>query len=104
MEDGKGLGRLIPPLADADYLINHQEHIACIIRYGLKGEIYVNGQFFNQEMPGEKALSDFEINNIINYINHSWGNEIGFKKLPETQIELEKCDSLKIFFSEHIRQ
>jgi mono/diheme cytochrome c family protein len=104
MEDGNGLGKLIPPLAESDYIKNNQDHLACIIRYGIKGEIIVNGIIYNQEMPGEKVLTDFEINNIINYINYSWGNQIGFKKLPETQLELENCDSLKIFFPEHVRQ
>ncbi len=65
MVDGKGLANLIPPIVHSDYISNEDHQIACIIRYGMEGEITVNGVKYNAEMPGFKELSDFEIANII---------------------------------------
>ena len=91
MEDGSGLQGLIPPLAQADYLQKYPEKLPCIIRYGLKDTIIVNGQTYSQEMAGIPELNEVEIGNIINYINHAWGNENPF--VPPKQIEeyLENC-------------
>ena len=91
MDDGSGLGGNIPPLANADYVRNSQEQIACIIRYGMEGEIMVNGRTYNQAMEGIPQLTDFEITNIINYINHAWGNDYGVVKLADVRSRLENC-------------
>jgi len=91
MEDGSGLAGLIPPLAQADYLKENQLYTACIIRYGMEGEIQVNGKTYNQAMDGIGELSEFEITNIINYISHAWGNEYGVVKLENVRAELEAC-------------
>ena len=75
-DEGQGLRRVIPPLAKADYLADHQEDLPCIIRYGMKGEITVNGVSFSYPMGANLELTDVEITNIINYINRSWGNDL----------------------------
>ncbi len=92
MEDGSGLGQLIPPLAGADYLREHNLETACIIRYGLVDSIVVNGkQYGEQPMAGIKELSDFQIINIMNYINQAWGNDYGFVKLADVRDQLSTC-------------
>ena len=91
MADGTGLGGNIPPLAGADYLASEQELISCIIRNGQAGQIVVNGVTYDEEMPGVPDLTDFQIANIINYINHAWGNDYGFVKVEDIRTELENC-------------
>ncbi|MBK8706435.1 MAG: cytochrome c [Saprospiraceae bacterium] len=91
-EDGKGLKALIPPLAGADYLKQHQDELACIIKYGISSKIKVNGVEFEQPMPGVPQLSDFEITNIINYINQAWGNDYGYVKIAYVRKSLKVCD------------
>jgi mono/diheme cytochrome c family protein len=91
-EDGKGLKALIPPLAGADYLQQHQDELACIIKYGISSKIKVNGVEFEQPMPGVPQLSDFEITNIINYINQAWGNDYGYVKIANVRKSLKICD------------
>ena len=61
MQDGAGLRGLIPPLANADYLKNNQESLACVIRYGLKGTIIVNGKEYNTQMAGIPEINDVQI-------------------------------------------
>jgi mono/diheme cytochrome c family protein len=92
MEDGAGLTGTIPPLAGADFVRDRQEELACIIRKGMEGEVVVNGVAYNQPMAGIPELTEFEIANVINYINQAWGNDYGYIKLQTIRDGLEKCD------------
>jgi hypothetical protein len=91
MDDGTGLQGVIPPLAHADYVAQNQGKLACIIRYGMEGEVVVNDTIYNQEMAGIPQLTDFEITNIINYINHSWGNDYNYMQYADVKKALEEC-------------
>jgi len=92
MEDGTGLIGNIPPLAGADFVRDRQEELACIIRKGMEHEIVVNGETYNQPMAAIPQLTEFEIANVINYINQAWGNDYGYIKLQTIRDGLESCD------------
>ena len=92
MEDGSGLEGAIPPLAQADYVKEDPLRMACIIRVGQNDTIIVNGRTYNQPMAGNIALSEFQITNIINYINHAWGNDYGVVKLEDVRNLLDACE------------
>jgi len=77
MEEGEGLRKLIPPLAGADYLRENPAAVVRGMRYGMKGPMVVNGVTYNQPMPANGELSEFQIVNIANYINQAWGNDYG---------------------------
>ena len=91
MEDGTGLKGIMPPLAGADYVEEDPLRMACIIRYGMEGRIEVNGITYDEPMAGIRELSDFEITNIINYINHAWDNDYGFVRIDEVRERLDEC-------------
>lgn len=91
MENGSGLRGLIPPLANADYIKEDPVRMACIIRYGMEGEVVVNDTTYNQAMPGVPQLTDFEVTNVINYINQAWGNDYGYVKFEDVKRALETC-------------
>lgn len=91
MADGSGLQGLIPPLAQADYIAQDPAATACIIRYGLADTIVVNDTTYAQPMAGIEALSDFEITNVINYINQAWGNDYGYVGFDEVKNRLDSC-------------
>ena len=91
MDDGSGLQGLIPPLNGSDYLEQNNLFTACIIRYGQVDTIKVNGRTYQNPMPGFSQLSDFEITNVINYINQAWTNDFGYVKLADIRQELESC-------------
>ena len=91
MEDGSGLIGNIPPLAGADYIKQDPLSIACITRKGITDTIFVNGEQYQTPMAAIPQLSEFEITNIINYINHSWGNDYGVVKLADVRERLENC-------------
>lgn len=91
MADGSGLEGLIPPLAGADYLRDNQSSLACLIRYGIKDTIIVNGKTYSNPMEGIPNLTEFEITNIINYINQAWGHQLGTVIASDTQKQLDDC-------------
>jgi mono/diheme cytochrome c family protein len=91
MADGSGLGTNIPPLAQADFLENEQDIIACIIRYGITDTLLVNGNSYENPMAGIENHTEFQIANIINYINHAWGNDYGFVTVEDLRSQLKKC-------------
>lgn len=92
MEDGKGLEMLVPPLAGADFVRDHPDKIPCIIRHGLKGKVVVNGIEYEGEMPAVPELTDFEMVNLINFINKAWGNDYPVVTYESVRKALENCD------------
>lgn len=86
-EDGQGLGTLIPPLANSDYLTQHFKELPCQIRYGIKDTILVNGISYNQPMPGNKILSDVEIFNLVAYMQQQF-------KVPHPPMNIKEIESL----------
>lgn len=91
MADGTGLTGIIPPLAGSDYLKADPIQVACIIRYGLADTILVNGKRYSQPMPAMPKLTEPEIANIMNYINHAWNNQLKYVSLQEVQTAIEAC-------------
>ncbi|MBC6996782.1 cytochrome c [Neolewinella lacunae] len=76
-EYGEGLRRLIPPLAGADYLRDNPREVVRGIRYGMQGPLVANGITYDEPMPGNEDLTEFQIVNIVNYLHQAWGNDYG---------------------------
>jgi mono/diheme cytochrome c family protein len=92
LDDGKGLGALIPPLAGSDYLVKHRNELACLLVHGIADTIYVNGQMYAEAMPGAEKLSHIEVTNILNYIQNAWGNNYGRFQPEDVRSSLKACD------------
>lgn len=93
--DGRGLGKLIPPLAGSDYLKENKENVLCIIRWGMEGTVVVNGQEYNQPMPANPQLKDIEIAEIATYIRNAWGNKGEFVQVQQAQEWLRECEQAR---------
>lgn len=91
LEEGQGLRSLYPPLANSDYLAKYNETVPCIIRKGLEGKIIVNGKDYDMPMPAMPKITAFEITNIMNYINQSFGNDLPYVKFVDVKAKLEEC-------------
>jgi cytochrome c551 len=76
-KNGEGLGRLIPPLNQSDYMLKDVGNTVKIIKYGIKGEITVNGINYNQPMPGNPQFTDLEIAQLVTYLYNIWGANEG---------------------------
>ena len=75
MLDGKGMKGIFPPLANSDYLMEDKERSIRISLEGLSGPITVNGEQYDNFMPGFKNLNDREISAVLTYIRSSFGND-----------------------------
>ncbi|WP_373497443.1 PQQ-dependent sugar dehydrogenase [Aquiflexum sp.] len=75
--DGKGAEDLIPPLSQTDWVTGNKGRLIRVMLMGLSGEITVNGQKYNQEMPAYDHLSDQEIADLLTFIRNDFGNKSG---------------------------
>jgi len=83
--DGRGLGKLMPPLRDADYFKASIHRSVWIMRHGKKGPLLVNGQEYNQPMPANPSLKPLEIAQIATYLYNSWGMQEGVIDAPRVE-------------------
>jgi cytochrome c551 len=89
--NGAGLGLVYPPLNQSDYMKKNFEQVICLMKYGIRGEIIVNGKTFVQPMPGVQSLTDLEIAEIATYIYNSWEHQRGLVDVSETNSVLTNC-------------
>lgn len=71
-ENGTGLAKLMPPLAESDYLATNFKQLPCLIRNGNKAPMVVNGVTYTQAMPGSKHLSDQDIAAICVFVGQKF--------------------------------
>lgn len=71
--DGTGAPGLIPPLTNTEWVKNKNRLIQVVLG-GLSGRIEVNGEFYEQEMPGFRHLSDDDLAAILTYVRASYDN------------------------------
>ncbi len=85
LDAGQGLRKLIPPLAGADYLRDRPADAVRGIRYGMQGPMVVNGVTYNHHMPANQELSEFQIVNVMNYLNTAFGNDYPLVTVTEVR-------------------
>ena len=89
LDNGKGGVNVFPPLAQSDYLKNNIEASIRGVKYGIRGEITVNGKSYNGVMT-KQGLDDEEVADVMNYILNNWGNKAE-EQITESQVmQLEK--------------
>ncbi|AVR45961.1 cytochrome C [Christiangramia fulva] len=79
---GKGIPGTYPPLDGSNWLTEKREAAIRGVKYGLQGEIKVNGETYNNVMT-PMGLSDQEVADALNYVMHSWSNEVDNMVTPE---------------------
>lgn len=90
-KDGRGLRQVYPPLAPSDYMDQNFEKVICGMKYGLQGEISVNGNSYVQAMPGVPSLTELELAEIATYIYNSWGHQRGLIEARSMAALLDSC-------------
>lgn len=89
LDNGKGVENAFPPLAKSDYLQNNIEASIRGIKYGLRGEITVNGNTYNGVMVNQ-GLDEEEVADVMNYILNSWGNKVENQITVAQVLEVQK--------------
>ncbi|MBE8714634.1 c-type cytochrome [Sphingobacterium hungaricum] len=89
--DGKGLGKLYPPLDDTLFYKEHQDKLACYIKYGIDTTIHVHGIAYNSKMPENPTLTPIDIAYLITYITTEFGNSETKVSVDDVNKQLENC-------------
>jgi len=89
MEDGSGLGGLIPALSSSVQL--GSTNFACIIKNGLNDTIFQDSTYLLKQMPSFKKFSATEITNIVNYVNHTWAKDFKESTIFDVEKVLKEC-------------
>ncbi len=90
---GVGLGLVYPPLNESDFIDEHAEEVICIIKFGKKGELIVNGKGFNKTMPALPSLSNLEVAEIVTYISNTWSHKAGLIDIKTVDKIISRCSS-----------
>ncbi|MEL6343070.1 MAG: cytochrome c [Myxococcota bacterium] len=73
--NGQGLSGAFPPLAGSRWPVGAPDVPIRIVLHGLRGEIRVQGQRYNNVMVAHKdTLTDQQIADVVTYIRNAWGN------------------------------
>lgn len=70
---GAGIPNAFPPLANSDYLNADVHRSIEVVKFGLNGEIKVNGNVYNSAMPPQN-ISDEDVAAVLTYVYNNWGN------------------------------
>tara|TARA_Y100000766_G_C18695854_1_gene501777 strand:- start:77 stop:478 length:402 start_codon:yes stop_codon:yes gene_type:complete len=89
LNNGEGIEKIYPPLNNSDYLLKNLDKSIYSIKYGLSGEIIVNGIKYNGVMASQ-GLEDNEIADVMNYITNSWDNNLNVQITTKRVNELKK--------------
>ena len=92
--NGTGLGLVYPPLDKSDFMKNNFQQVLCLMKYGIEGEIKVNGKTYVQPMPGVQSLTNLEIAEIATYIYNSGEHAHGLIDVLKVNQLMQSCDSL----------
>lgn len=74
-KNGQGVPNLNPPLVGTEWVIGDKERLIGVVVHGLNGGIEVNGERYNNAMPGYASLGPKRIAAVLTYIRQAWGNE-----------------------------
>lgn len=90
-KEGTGLGLIYPPLHTSDFMEANMPQVLCMIKHGKTGPLMVNGQEYNQAMPGVPTLTDLELAEIATYIYNNWDHQRGIVSLEAVSNALASC-------------
>ena len=91
--NGKGLGRLYPPLDQSDFMDSNFKEVVCLVKYGKVGKMEVNGVEYNMTMKGVPGLTELEVAEIVTYIYNTWSHQNGLVEVTEVAQLLSTCNN-----------
>lgn len=84
---GAGIPNAFPPLASSDWLNADPHRAIDAVKFGLSGEVKVNGNIYNSMMP-KQDVTDEDIASVLTYVYNNWGNN-------KTEVTTEMVKSRK---------
>ena len=75
----------------SDYLRDSTEAVICLIKNGISGPLMVNGIVYDQPMPGNPALTDLEIAELVTFLNSTWADQQDLTEPVQVRRVLDQC-------------
>ena len=73
--DGSGVPNMYPPLSPNEW-IKDKDKLIGIMLHGLKGEIQVGDETYNNAMPPHNGMTNQELADVLSYVRSSFGNNL----------------------------
>ncbi|MCD2422597.1 cytochrome c [Niabella pedocola] len=73
--DGGGVPNLNPPLIGTTGVLGNKNRLVKIVRNGLQEHVEIDGEFYSNNMPPFKMLTDQQVADVLTYIRRSFGNK-----------------------------
>ena len=77
MRNGSGVPKMHPPIAKSEIVNGDPDSLIKIVLEGLKGEMEVQGEIYNNIMPPQPHLTDQQIADVLTFVRGSFGNTSG---------------------------
>lgn len=71
---GGGVPGTFPPLTDSDWVSGDKDRLIATVLHGLQGPIEINGELYDELMPGYAFLDDEDIAALLTFVRSSFGN------------------------------
>ena len=71
---GGGVPGTFPPLTDSDWVSGDKGRLIATVLHGLQGPIEINGELYDELMPGYAFLDDEDIAALLTFVRSSFGN------------------------------
>ncbi len=88
MEDGSGLGKLIPHLDSSKLTLSDPVKLVCLIRNGMP----VN-KLTGQQMPANRKLNEVEMTNLVNFLGSKYAANPQTVIVPDVKKMLAGCQT-----------
>jgi mono/diheme cytochrome c family protein len=83
--DGSGSPNMNPPLTRSKQVAGDKQHLIELVINGNSRHTEINGQTWQNIMPGHPEMSDEEIAHVLTYIRHNFGNRASAVRVAEVK-------------------
>lgn len=90
---GEGLKQLYPPLNDPLILEQYAAQMACIVAYGIKDTLIINGIEYNQPMEPIADINSIQMANLLNFLLNEWGKKDTIVSPDDVEKQLQNCQT-----------
>jgi len=73
--DGGGVPNLNPPLIGTSGVLGNKNRLVQLVRNGLQEHLEIDGEYYSNNMPPFKMLTDQQVADVLTYIRKSFGNK-----------------------------
>jgi len=74
-QDGSGVPKMNPPLTKTTYVLGDKTKLVQILLKGMKEEVEINGELYENVMAAHDYLTDQEIADVTTFVRNSFGNK-----------------------------